>query len=739
MRREHSRPHKGTTMPHDKVALVLAALLALTTTPTLGAENIIEEVTVVAKRRMPLASAPATVTIIGREQIATTLSSDIRDLVRYEPGVTVRNDPVRFGVDSFAIRGVGGDRVAAEIDGVAVAESFSVGVLADSGRIFTDMDFIERVEILRGPASALYGSDAIGGVVLFHTLDPDDLLEGRSFASQWRAGYRGDTDGWSASALNAWDAGRMQLLLGYAHRANQETDIAGPLKPNPRDSRSDQALGKLILPQVGGGPLEITLEAGRVRDRTRVDALLGVAPRFTNTTAMRGDDTAERVRLGLEHSLQPDNRFADEIVWRIHAQRTDTEQITDERRRAAPPRSPPVELQRAFRLEDELAGAELIASRTFGAGAWSHELVYGAEIEAGRVTELRDGYQRDLDTGVVSTAILGEVFPLRDFPITRRIEAGLYVQDEMRSPNGRWRITPGLRFDVYRLRPDEDAIYREDNPSARAVALDERALSPKLAVLHEFSDQLGAFVQYARGFRSPPFEDVNIGLEIPLFNYRAVPNPDLRPETSDAFELGLRTRGAAFHATLSVHYTRFKDFIESRVNLGVDANGATLFQSRNIEQARMYGLEFDGRLDLGVLQPDLAGWSVALNAAWARGEDTVADQPLNSVEPAKAALLIDYDAPTGWGARLAARAAAKKHRVADGAARLFRTDGYFVLDAFVHLPLGKRGRVNLGLANLTDQHYIEWIDVRGRAADDPLTPYAANAGRHGSVAVNWRF
>jgi hemoglobin/transferrin/lactoferrin receptor protein len=432
--------------------------------------------------------------------------------------------------------------------------------------------------------------------------------------------------------------------------------------------------------------------------------------------------------------------LVDDVVWRLYAQGTQTEQSTAESRRAAPPRTPPVDLHRVFTLEDEAIGAELTAGTAFGTGEWAHQLVYGVEVDVGRVTEERDGHERNLNTGVVSRTILGEVFPLRDFPNTQRIEAGLYVQDEMHREGTGWRLTPGLRFDLYRLRPHEDPTYREDNPSARPVKLDERSFAPKLGASYELSESATAFAQYARGFRSPPFEDVNIGLEIPLFNYRALPNPDLRPETSDGFELGLRTSSAAWRSTVSAHYTRFEDFIESRVNLGVDpASGVTLFQSRNLEAARIYGLELISRLDVGGLQSALAGWSVSLSAAWTRGDNTVTSQPLNSVEPLKATLMIDYDAAARWGARLAATAVAAKDRVAEGAAPLYRTDGYLVLDAFAWFELGERAQINIGVTNLTDERYIDWIDVRGRAASDPLVPYATHPGRNAALTASWTF
>jgi hemoglobin/transferrin/lactoferrin receptor protein len=723
-----------------RLAAALAAF-AVSAPGLLLADDVLEEVVVVAKRRTPIQHAAATVTVIDRQHITRTLSDDVRDMVRYEPGVTVRNDPVRFGLDSFAIRGIGGDRIVAEIDGASVAESFSVGALADSGRVFTDVAFIQRVELLRGPASALYGSDAIGGVVHFQTIDPRDVLQsGRSFTSQISAGYRGDTDAWSAATLSAWSVGPAQMLLGYVRRENREADIAGGPMPNPRDSRSDQVLAKFVVPDAPGGPIEVAVEAGRVRDRTTVNALLGTPPRFTNTIAMAGNDTAEHARISIEQALPVDSAWMDDVVWRLYAQGTQTEQVTDERRRAAPPRTPPVDLHRVFALGDEAIGAELTAGTVFRTGAWAHQLVYGVEVDIGRVTEERDGYERNLNTGVVSRTILGEVFPLRDFPNTKRTEAGLYVQDEIHSEGGGWRLTPGVRFDLYRLRPREDQVYREDNPSARPVKLDERSFAPKLGASYVLSESATAFAQYARGFRLPPFEDVNIGLEIPLFNYRALPNPDLEPETSDGLELGLRTRGATWRSAVSAHYTRFEDFIESRVNLGVDpTSGVTLFQSRNLEAARIYGLELTSRLDVGGLQSALVGWSVSLSAAWARGDNMVTDQPLNSVEPLKATLMIDYDPAARWGARLAATGVAAKDRVAEAATPLYRTDSYLAFDAFAWFELGERGQINIGVTNLTDEHYIDWIDVRGRAGNDPLAAYATHPGRNASISASWTF
>jgi hemoglobin/transferrin/lactoferrin receptor protein len=315
------------------------------------------------------------------------------------------------------------------------------------------------------------------------------------------------------------------------------------------------------------------------------------------------------------------------------------------------------------------------------------------------------------------------------------------VQDEFGFDDSRWTLVPGLRVDYYELSPEVDAIYRTDNPANAPVGVDELSLAPKLGVLYRVDERLVAFFQYTHGFRSPPPEDVNIGLEIPLFNVRAIPNPDLRPETSDGFELGLRMTGSTFTGTLSLFQTEYADFIESKVNLGVDpATGTTLFQSQNVADARIYGAEIDLRADAAAWSPHLEGWTGRLAASWTRGDDLVRDQPLNSIDPPRLVLGARYDALSSrWGTELLLTAVEAQRDVDRSRADLYRTDGYATLDWLVNVSLSPRLRLNVGLFNLANAGYIEWSDVRGRVAGDPLIPYYTRAGFNASASLRYEF
>ncbi len=732
-------------LTRDRLALGALAGLALAV-PGLKARAEVpaadlESITVYARRLTPLSRVAATVTVLEQREIERTLSSDVKELVRYEPGLTVRSDPFRFGLDTFSVRGLGGNRVAVEIDGIPAAGGFAVGSYADSGRTFLDLAFVQRIEFLRGPASSLYGSDALGGIVAMTTVQPDDVLAGSRSATGLRseAGYADVDGGWHVAALGAATAGPGDLLLGYVRREGHEPQTAADVRPDPRDYTADSVLVKYRFGQLASGPLTLALDGGQMRQATSVDAFLGVG-RFAATTRLVGDDRVRRYRASLDQAM-PARAWFDGLDWRVYVQGTDTRQDSDETRRAVPPRTPPLQIDRRFRYGVRTLGAEATFVDARSAGSVRHDLVYGFEASRSRIDELRNGVQTDLASGQSTQTLLGETLPARDLPLSDVTSIGVFLQDEISRPDGRWSLVPALRIDDYRLRPRSDRIYREDNPSSTPVNLHELSLAPKLGLTWQFTESLSGYVQYAHGFRSPPPEDVNIGLEIPLFNVRAIPNPDLQAETSDGYELGLRWRTPAANVAASVYDNEYRDFIESKVNLGPDPDsGVTQFQSQNVARARIYGAELNVSLQGEALSAALAGWSARLAAAWSRGTDLAQDAPLNSIDPPSAVLGLRYDSRSGrWGSELMLTAVEAQTRVDDTPVDLYQTDGHATLDWVANVQLRPGLTLNAGVFNLADARYIEWADVRGRASGDPLIPYYTRPGRNASLTLHWSF
>src|SRR5690606_3582298 len=161
-----------------------------------------------------IADVPNTVDVIGRERMDELLVRDLKDLFHFEPGVTVTGSYGRFGIRDIRIRGLGGNRVRILTDGVPVSDAFEIGNFSNANRNFVDLDPLKRVEVVRGPSSALYGSDALGGVVAFVTRDPADYLApGEDAHLGFKLGAESDWDGLFAGATAALGGERWSGLL----------------------------------------------------------------------------------------------------------------------------------------------------------------------------------------------------------------------------------------------------------------------------------------------------------------------------------------------------------------------------------------------------------------------------------------------------------------------------------------------------------------------------------------------
>jgi len=688
--------------------------------------------TVVGKVEQPLAEVAATASRIDADEVARTLARDARDLFRAEPGRSVANDPVRFGLGAVNIRGLGGNRVLLETDGVPAPAGFAVGQFSDTGRPLADLGIVQRVEVLRGPASSLYGSDALAGVVAVTTVSPSDLLApGAAWAAAARTGYAGVDQGWSTGLSAAGRYGASAAVLAVNWRRSQEADIASNvMDPNPASRWRDTAHFRLGH-DMEAGPLRVSFTGDRFGARTDVDSLELSGGRFANTVLLEGDDAQSSLRVLVDQSLES-IPMADRGEWRVYWQRAAVDQRTYEERRGTL-RSGPLAIDRRFAYEESTLGGELTLARDVGA----HRLVGGLELSRSRIDERRDGQQVDLDTGEATDVLLGEAMPVRDFPVSDITEAGLYLQDDWRPGDGRIGLIAALRADGYWLDPRVDATYRADNLLQAPASVRTLSVSPRLGLTWRMADSVTAFLQYAHGFRAPPFEDVNIGLDLPQFNVRAIPNPGLKPEQSDSLELGLRLQHPAMSGTASAWFGRYRDFIQSKVNLGPDpVSGTILFQSQNLDRAGIWGLEAAASFSLGAASPRLEGWTADLSAAYAHGDDLERGVPLDSIDPTRVVLGLRYagaDARLRLGAFVTASAG--KRRVDMTRPDPLRLDGFVAVDLTAGWTFLDTWQLDAGVFNVADASYFEWADVRGRPAGDPLLEVYRRPGRNWRVAV----
>ncbi|MDF3823388.1 TonB-dependent receptor plug domain-containing protein, partial [Leptospira sp. 96542] len=195
------------------------------------------------------------------------------------PNVSVQRSPARFGMAQgstgrdqnagFNIRGLDGNRVLILVDGIRQPRSYAFGATA-FGRDYLDIGLVQRVEVVRGATSALYGSDGMAGLVHFITADPNDFLTGgNSVGGRVSLGYNSEDQ---SQHVGATLAGRindeLQWLLGANTSRGQELDNKGSnnsknstrTTPNPQENENSSLLGKLIWTPGGGQRHALTLE-----------------------------------------------------------------------------------------------------------------------------------------------------------------------------------------------------------------------------------------------------------------------------------------------------------------------------------------------------------------------------------------------------------------------------------------------------------------------------------------------
>lgn len=715
----------------------------------------LQQVTVTGTRtERTLADSPASITVIDRERLRRELVQNIQDLVRYEPGVSVRRS-VRYGLQDFNIRGLDANRVLIQVDGIRQPERFSFGPFT-IGRDTFELETLKTVEIIRSPASTLYGSDALGGVVTYTTLDPADLLGERDSHVGLSSQYDSKNQGYVNTLSLAGRQDNLEALLIYTRRDAREPDIqADPSFKDRQTVEGDNVLAKLVYRFSPFDSLTLTAEYFHNRTTTTFSPRnLDPGIRFFRETI-----ETERSRLSLEYRYaNPDTPAFELATVQIYYQPARTQEPSvEERTLTVQGRPVPVRRDTFNELVSNILGASVQAQSRFQTGDLSHRLVYGMEISTTRNERPRNRFQTNLLTGAVTQNIPPDTFPTKDFPDSDTVRFGLYLQDEIDFGGGNFTLIPGIRYDTYRLTPSPDEAFLKSGAEAASLFAD--AISPKVGLVWRINPNLTFTAQYNTGFRAPQYNEINSGftnLVSPFFRYRTLSNPNLRPETSQGFEVGLRGIYPQASFSLAAYYNTYNDFIEAFREVGSEPSPpgppgspppppVTLFQSQNVSRARIYGVEATGQY---FFSPDLTGWSLNGSFAWAVGDNLTENKPLLSIEPLTAVLGLHYDDPSQiWGARLVATLVADprdpQREVVQPNPNAppqipFVPKGYTVVDLLGYYNLDDNWQLNFGVFNLFDEKYFLYSETRSLFVG-PEVERRAQPGRHAALSFSTRF
>ena len=729
---------RGTSFALKSLPVAIAAALSTTAfadsqDATNNDVTLLNQVTVTATRtEKSLKDVASSVAVIDDDQIESQLVQNINDLIRYEPGITVSNDS-RTGFGDFTIRGMSGNRVKVIVDGVDQASAFDPGVTyyMRGGRNFIDTETLKGAEVVKGPASSLYGSDAIGGLVAFQTKNPEDLLNesGDDTHASVKAAYSSANEGFTETFSLANRTGDLESMVIYTRRDSKETDsyvnhgnnVSGSQRGqnNPAINRVDNLLSKINYDLNDNHRIGFT---GEYQDnRSSVDV-----EDSTITQGVTGKDNKERIRLGVSHQWSDaDTAVFDHMKWQLDWQKTSTDMVTFVPSYAGHHRTYDNREQNyTYQEKGYQFGAQFEKELTLANQV--HSLTYGLNLTRDEVTN--ESNEASLDSGRVT--------PKDYIPTVDREIYGLFLQDEI-ALTDKLTVTPGVRWDKYEYKP---SILRTNGEQTKDSG--DSAVTGRLATVYKLTDNYSLFGQFSQGFKAPDLIDMFYTLDR-QFLYKNLANPDLKPETSNSFEAGVRGHGRYGDFEVTAFYSRYEDFIATVSTASPQYPMGGISQAQNLAKARIKGLEFKGELFLDQVNPSLKDFTLRASLAYAEGEGKNNDsyEPLNNISPLTAVFGLAYDAPSGkWGneALWTLVKGKDKSDINDPRNQLFATPGYGVVDLTAYYKPTDKLTLRAGLFNLTDKKYWNWDQARTATTSVNLDRYT-QPGRNLSVSAKYTF
>ena len=603
-----------------------------------------------------LEDIPASLNVIDLDDLRDSGSSNLKDLTRYETGISVY-DPrqVNYGgstsTGNLNIRGMRNNRILFMQDGIRLPAGF-YGVGYDYSNANTvDYYSLNTIDILKGPASTLYGSDALGGVIAYNTLTVDDVLKdgedftielpfnvdqaNQSLSGSARIAYKDEESGWSVlSVLSSSGANELKPNDASSSYVN-DADI--------KTKSGLVTIAKQINPSTKVG---FTIDK-YVKDSDISRASGNLSKGYFNYTKQESDvsQIKDRYIISWEYDGLAKSNFIDNIKGKIYYQDYQTKDNWNEFQATkmfyGRLLNRDRDVKSDYDLYDESQGIDI----QFTSDTEDHYFTYGIDYSLTKNKYTQDKYT--ITSGIESHTYFGTNYPIKRSPDTDTKRLGVYVQDEFNI--GKTEVLAGVRFDNYNLDASADSLYlnycQVDSSTCPVADLDATSITPKLAATIPLNEDLKLWGQYSRGFRAPTWWEMqasqtNLSASAP---YQTQPNPDLEPESSNSYEVGIRGNYENYNFGLTGFYNSYDDFIETGVSKGtttVDgvANVAVT-TTDNVDGARIWGIEYTSEYKFN---PENYGLSLIASASYLKGDSKKDDESLSNIDPFKAIAGLRY-------------------------------------------------------------------------------------------------
>lgn len=613
------------------------------TLPAIAAESGDTLVVTASATEQNLKDAPASISVITQEDLKRKPVQNLKDVLQDVPGVQLTNEgDNRKGV---SIRGLDSSYTLILIDGKRVSSRNAVFRHNDFDLNWVPVDAIERIEVVRGPMSSLYGSDALGGVVNIIT---------KKIGQKWTGTLSADST--------------IQEHRDRGDTYNGQFYTSGPLVDGVLGLKAYGSLSKREKDDQQSSSTSSTGETPRIEGFTSRDANVEFAWTPTENhdfTAGYGFDRQDRDSDSLDknrlerqnYSLSHNGRWGvGNSELKVYGEKVDNKNpgnanaITSE--------------SNAVDGKYVLPLGEINQLLTFG-GEWRHD-------------KLKDPV--NLTGGSSSN--------------TSASQYALFLEDE-------WRIFEPLALTTG-IRMDDHETYGDH-------------WSPRAYLVYNATDTVTVKGGWATAFKAPSL--LQLSPDWITGSCRGaceiVGNPDLKPETSESFELGLYYSGEeGWLEGVQASITTFQNDVDDRISIsrtanvdqaqsypnyvGLNADGEPIFRYYNVNKARIRGVETELKF------PVAEDWKVTLNYTYNDGRDISngGNKPLSELPFHTANGTVDWKATQDWSFYVQGNYTGEKRALTSGAAT---PGGYVVWNTGASWQATKAVKLRAGVQNLLDK------------------------------------
>ncbi|HSH50215.1 MAG TPA: TonB-dependent receptor [Bacteroidales bacterium] len=560
-----------------------------------------EEVVITAtKTENYIKDIPSRIHMISPRQIEALPAQTTDDLIANIPGININRS---FGIftnsASVTMRGLNGEeqgRVLVLIDGIPTNKS-------DGGSVnwnLLNTDQIERIEIVKGPGSSLYGGNAMGGAINIITKKPTEQFSGRA-------------------SIDYGTYNTMRGQLNLSGRLSEKSNQGFYWNVNSFYRQSDGYITASEADQIANPYIvesELMEWATTAKLGYDFNANNGMEISFMYYDDDRG--TGERV-------YQPEGNNREHDTYHIRAKyygeknnlkwKVNLFYLNEDYKRISE------------WLKDDYTFYKVLSERVdLGALSslsyqWNNQTITGG-------IDLKQGSVDAKDVYYTSTDIVYNYGTMNTL--------GLFIQDEVKLMNDKLKIIAGLRFDYANF---FDGGFEIENPTAETTFMTQydntnlsedswQAYSPKLSAQYEFNANYRIYTSYARGFRPAVLDDMCRSGRIK--GGFKVANQHMKPEYIDNFELGVDARFFnRLRTSFSAYYSLGNDFmyyVNTGDSIDLGYGMRPIIKPSNISEVEIYGVE----LELNYLLTE----KIIVNANYAYAHSQIKNYtPLNSNDP----------------------------------------------------------------------------------------------------------